>query len=143
MKVKGHFARFAGWAADRAGGPTSFVLALGLVVTWAALGPFFHFSEGWQITINSCTTIVTFLMVFLIQNTQNSDTKALQLKLDELIRATRGAHVALLDLEELDESELKYIRRKYDQLAADARRKMRSGGEDTDDPAIDLKDVAG
>ncbi|WP_197512355.1 low affinity iron permease family protein [Tessaracoccus coleopterorum] len=104
-----------------AGKATTFVAAVALVVLWAALGPIFGFSDTWQLVINTSTTIVTFLMVFLIQNTQNRDTAALQTKLDELIRVTANAHKALLDLEELDEEDITRIREPYERLAREAR----------------------
>ena len=109
-----------------------FALALGTVVVWAVSGPFFGFSDTWQLVINTGTTIVTFLMVFLIQNTQNRDTGAIQTKLDELIRAIEGAHNALLDLEELDDSEIEHIRRDYRNLATEARKAIEEGMKDTD-----------
>jgi low affinity Fe/Cu permease len=120
-----------------AGKPATFVVAVALVVVWAISGPMFHFSDTWQLVINTSTTIVTFLMVFLIQNTQNRDTAAMQIKLDELIRALDGAHNALLDLEELNEKDLQRFRRRYEQLAEEARNALRSGGTDTDSPFID------
>ncbi|GAB2896752.1 low affinity iron permease family protein [Paraburkholderia jirisanensis] len=120
-----------------AGRPVTFVIAVVLVVVWAISGPLFHFSDTWQLVINTSTTIVTFLMVFLIQNTQNRDTAAMQIKLDELIRALEGAHNALLDLEELDEKDLTRFRKRYEQLAESARDALRDGGTDTDSPFID------
>ena len=96
-------------------------MAAGLIVLWLVTGPIFGFSDTWQLVINTGTTIVTFLMVFLIQNTQNRDTEAMQIKLDELIRATVGAHNALLDLEELDQAKLDAYRDRYAALAAAAR----------------------
>src|SRR5581483_7524005 len=96
-------------------------VALLVVVAWAATGPLFKFSDTWQLVINTGTTIVTFLMVFLIQNTQNRDTHALQLKLDELIRSTKGAHNALMNLEDLTDEELHILRRRYLALAEEAR----------------------
>jgi low affinity Fe/Cu permease len=97
-------------------------------------GPLFAFSDTWQRVINTGTTIVTFLMVFLIQNTQNRDTQAIQVKLDELIRATSGAHNALMDLEELEESQLAAFRTRYETLATEARRRLALGDLDTDSP---------
>ena len=115
------FTRFANAASRFAGSPPSFVLALLVVLAWIVTGPIFDFSDTWQLVINTGTTIVTFLMVFLIQNSQNRDSKALQIKLDELIRATRGAHNKLLDLEELDEQELAAMHDRYEALAKRAR----------------------
>jgi low affinity Fe/Cu permease len=125
--------------AEITGKAKTFMLAAAVIVVWAASGPFFHYSDTWQLVINTSTTIITFLMVFLIQNTQNRDTKAMQLKLDELIRATAGAHNALLDLEELEEEELKLFLGRYEKLAAKAREKLRSGEQDTDSPDVDEK----
>ncbi|OQX68759.1 MAG: hypothetical protein B6A08_08765 [Sorangiineae bacterium NIC37A_2] len=125
-------------ATSRATGrPAAFVLALGTVLVWMITGPIFGFSDTWQLVINTGTTIVTFVMVFLIQSTQNRDTQALQVKLDELIRVTRGAHNALLDLEDLEEEELDRIRASYEELARAARDKLRTGERDTDAPEID------
>ena len=116
------------------GRQSTFLLAIGVIALWIVTGPIFGFSDTWQLVINTGTTIVTFLMVFLIQNTQNRDTAAIQLKLDELIRATKGAHNALLDLEELDEASLAEFRRKYESLAFDARGRLTRGETDTDTP---------
>jgi low affinity Fe/Cu permease len=116
------------------GRPVMFALAVGVVVVWIVTGPVFGFSDTWQLVINTGTTVVTFLMVFLIQNTQNRDTQAMQVKLDELIRVTKGAHNALLDLEELSEAELDIFRRKYQLLAALSREALGKGGTDTDVP---------
>ena len=116
--------------------PTTFLLALGAVLLWAVTGPIFGFSDTWQLVINTSTTIITFLMVFLIQNTQNRDTEAIQIKLDELIRATQGAHNALLNLEQLEDEELDKYLRSYSQLAKAAREKLRKGELDTDSPEI-------
>ena len=121
------FTRAAKWASHTAGRPMTFMIALAIIALWALTGPIFHFSDTWQLVINTSTTIVTFLMVFLIQNTQNRDTEALQIKLDELIRAIEGAHNALLDLEELDEEELEEIRSDYLKLAEAARLKLKQG----------------
>ena len=116
------------------GRPGTFLLACGVILAWIITGPLFDYSDTWQLVINTGTTIITFLMVFLIQNTQNRDTQAIQLKLDELIRATHGAHNALLDLEELDEKALEAFRVRYEALARDARNLQRAGGSDTDSP---------
>jgi low affinity Fe/Cu permease len=122
--------RVAHWC----GRPTTFLLALGVILVWILTGPIFGYSDTWQLVINTGTTIVTFLMVFLIQNTQNRDTAAIQLKLDELIRATNGAHNALLDLEELDEKMLEDFRTRYENLARAARGRLAQGLTDTDVP---------
>jgi low affinity Fe/Cu permease len=116
------------------GRPSTFLLAAGVIVLWVVTGPIFAFSDTWQLVINTGTTIVTFLMVFLIQNTQNRDTQAIQLKLDELIRATEGAHNALLDLEELDEKALEAFRTRYEALAKVARSDKAQGRSDTGTP---------
>lgn len=116
------------------GKPGTFLLALGVIVAWVVTGPLFHYSDTWQLVINTSTTIVTFLMVFLIQNTQNRDTAAIQLKLDELIRATQGAHNAILDLEELDEGALEAFRGRYEALARSARQQLVEGLADTGTP---------
>ena len=115
------------------GSSQAFAAAVGVIIGWALLGPVFHFSDTWQLVINTGTTIVTFLMVFLIQNTQNRDTAAIHIKLDELIRVTKG-HNALLDLEELDQEELDEFHARYEKLAAAARTRMDQGSEDTDSP---------
>jgi low affinity Fe/Cu permease len=125
------FTRFASGAARFSSSPYAFLVAALIVGTWLASGPAFGFSDTWQLVINTGTTIVTFLMVFLIQNAQYRDSEAIHVKLDELIRAMEGAHNALLDLEELDESELARIRRDYQDLARRAREAMEQGGADT------------
>jgi len=130
------FSDFARRLAVWTGRPVAFLAACGAVVLWAASGPFFGFSDTWQLVINTSTTIVTFLMVFLIQNTQNRDTEAMQIKLDELIRATQGAHNALLNLEHLEDEELEGYLEHYAELAEAARRKLRAGELDTDSPDI-------
>lgn len=116
------------------GRPGTFLLAVAVIAGWIVTGPIFGFSDTWQLVINTGTTIITFLMVFLIQNTQTQDTLAIQLKLDELIRATKGAHNALLDLEELEEAELTAFRDHYETLAANARIGLLQGIADTDTP---------
>src|SRR5512140_868500 len=115
------FMRFARWTSHVAGQPNTFGLAVLIIFIWAMTGPIFHFSDTWQLVINTGTTIVTFLMVFLIQNTQNREAEATQLKLDELIRAISGAKNTLLDLEEMDEAELESVRESYQKLASAAR----------------------
>ncbi len=118
------------------GQPAAFVVAVAVIVAWVCTGPLFGFSDTWQLVINTGTTIVTFLMVFLIQNTQNRDSEAIQIKLDELIRAIAGAHNALLDLEELEEKDLDRIRASYERLAERARADLRRGIVDTDIPEV-------
>jgi low affinity Fe/Cu permease len=114
------------------------VLAVAVVVVWAVTGPLFGFSNTWQLVINTGTTIVTFLMVFLIQSTQNRDSEAIQVKLDELIRSIQGAHTALLDLEELEEEELDRIHADYCRLAERARADLRRGKFDTGVPEVKI-----
>ena len=128
------YAALAKLSARAAGRPASFYVALGIIVLWLITGPLFGFSDTWQLVINTGTTIVTFLMVFLIQNTQNRDTEALHIKLDELIRATEGAHNALLDLEELTQEELDEFRSRYLAIAKVARARSLQGERDTDTP---------
>ena len=134
MYTTSPFTRFAKWTARTAGHPSSFLLALLIILAWTISGPLFHFSDTWQLVINTGTTIVTFLMVFLIQNTQNRDSAAIQLKLDELIRAMQGAHNALLDLEELTEADLDQLRAHYETLAQQARADLQRGLRDTGTP---------
>jgi low affinity Fe/Cu permease len=139
MKHANWFTHFASWTATASGRPQTFALACLIIVVWAVTGPLFAFSDTWQLVINTGTTIVTFLMVFLIQNTQNRDSRAMQLKLDELIRATEGAHNAVLDLEELTEEDLMRIRQLYCALAARARTNLERGLLDTDIPEIRIQ----
>ena len=137
MTRKSLFNRFAKWSAHATGQPAAFLLAGAVVIVWMVSGPLFHFSDTWQLVINTGTTIVTFLMVFLIQNTQNRDSAALQIKLDEIIRSMEGAHNAMLDLEELEETELEQIRDKYEALAAAARDKLGDMIGETGTPTIE------
>src|SRR5919198_759099 len=115
------FDLFARWVANASGHPGTFVIALLTVVVWAAMGPTFDYSDTWQLVINTGTTIITFLMVFVIQHTQNRDTQAIHLKLDELIRATKGAHNVMLDLEHMDDEYLERLRDIYERLGTKAR----------------------
>ena len=115
------FDRFAKWTSRAAGHPATFIAAVLILLVWAATGPIFGFDNTWQLVINTATTIITFVMVFLIQNTQNRDSAAMQLKLDELIRAMDGAHNGLLDLEELSSEDLARIRAGFEALAREAR----------------------
>lgn len=130
------FSRFAKVTSRAAGRPAAFILAVGVLLVWLVTGPLFGYSDSWQLVINTGTTIITFLMVFLIQNTQYRDAEAVQVKLDELLRSTKGAHNALLDLEELEQLELDRIRDEYAQLAKGARESLRRGGTDTDVPDV-------
>jgi low affinity Fe/Cu permease len=126
------FTGFAKWTSRATGRPSAFVVAALVILVWAVIGPVFGFSDTWQLVINTGTTIVTFLMVFLIQNTQNRDSEAVQLKLDELIRAHKGAHNGLLDLEELTEEELNIIKARYETLARQCREELKRGIVDTE-----------
>jgi low affinity Fe/Cu permease len=119
------FTRFAKATSHWAGRPVAFMVAVGVIAVWGITGPIFGYSDTWQLVINTGTTIVTFLMVFLIQNTQNRDAEAMHLKLDELIRVVEQAHDALLDLEELEDEELDAKREEYAQLARKARGELR------------------
>jgi low affinity Fe/Cu permease len=134
MQPSAWYSRFAKSAARFCGRPRVFVFAVAVILVWIITGPLFGFSDTWQLVINTGTTIITFLMVFLIQNTQNRDTEAIQVKLDELIRATKGAHNALLDLEELEEASLDAFKARYQALAAAARTNLESGNKDTGTP---------
>ncbi len=118
------FTRFSSWTAHTAGKPVIFAVACAIILAWGLSGPLFGYSDTWQLVINTGTTIITFLMVFVIQNSQNRDSAALQIKLDELIRALEGAENALLDLEELSDVELEKIRLQYEQLAERARAEL-------------------
>ena len=118
----------------------AFAAAVALILLWLVSGPLFRFSDTWQLVINTATTIVTFLMVFVIQNTQNRDGAALQIKIDELVRAVEGAHNGLLDLEELSEAELEVFRKKYVELAEAARNEIRSESE-TGTPRVDFPET--
>jgi low affinity Fe/Cu permease len=128
------YSRFSNAVSRFCGRPVVFALAVAVVVVWAMTGPLFDYSNTWQLVINTGTTIVTFLMVFVIQNTQMRDTEAMHLKLDELIRATEGAHTALLDLEELEEEKLLAYKRRYLELARKARENLKRGIIDTGCP---------
>jgi low affinity Fe/Cu permease len=124
-KSKSWFTRFTKWTARASGKSVTFIAAVLIIVAWAITGPIFGFSDTWQLIINTGTTIVTFLMVFLIQSTQNRDSEAMQVKLDELIHVMKGAQNALLDLEELEEEELDRIRDGYQKIAERARGELR------------------
>jgi low affinity Fe/Cu permease len=130
------FTRFSKWTARTTGNPLTFAGAVAIIVIWAVTGPIFHWSDTWQLVVNTGTTIVTFLMVFLIQSTQNRDAEAVHVKLDELLRVLPGAHNVLLDLEELEEHELDRLRAIYCKLAEEARRGVSQGRSDEGVPDI-------
>jgi len=132
------FDRFAKQAECSMGHPKAFVIAVGAILLWAVSGPFFHYSDTWQLVINTATTIVTFLMVFLIQNSQNRDSAAIQLKLNELIRTREGAHNMLLNLEELSLSDIQELTAHYEKLASCARNSIKQGKADTETPEVQL-----
>jgi low affinity Fe/Cu permease len=135
-KSRSCFTRFAKTTSRVAGSPGAFLVAVAVIVAWLISGPLFGFSDTWQLVINTATTIVTFVMVFLIQNTQYRDAEAVQVKLDELLRVSTGAHNALLDLEELEERELERIRAGYAKLAQRARERLQQGEPDTGVPDL-------
>jgi low affinity Fe/Cu permease len=136
MHRRSWFYGLARWTSHASGTPGAFALACLVIVVWLLTGSVFHFSDSWQLVINTGTTIVTFLMVFLIQNTQNRETEAIQLKLDELLRAVQGAHNALLDIEELSEEELDAMRARYAELARRAREDLQRGRGDVGTPEV-------
>lgn len=136
MNITSFYSYIARAVARVAGRPSTFVVALGSIILWIGSGPFFDFSDTWQLVINTATTIVTFLMVFLIQSTQNRDTEAIHLKLDELIRVTQGAHNRMLDLEVHEEHQLDELRKRYEQLARSAREGTTGSVEDTGTPEL-------
>ena len=128
---KGWFTCFAQQTAAAAGSPPAFLLAIGVVAVWALTGPIFHYSDVWQLVINTGTTIVTFLMVFLVQNAQNRDGKIIQLKLDELIRALEGAETAYVNMEDMSEAELEALHKKYMRLAEKAAKRTQEEHEES------------
>ncbi len=132
IKSTSWFTRFAKITARETGKPVTFLVAVAVILLWAITGPVFGFSDTWQLVINTGTTIITFLMVFLIQNTQNRDSEAIQIKLDELIRSIKGANNALLDLEELEEKDLDRIRADYEELAERSRGELYRDDDETD-----------
>jgi len=136
MKPISWYDQFSRQAARGAGRSITFTIACVVIFLWITTGPLFHYSDTWQLVINTATTIVTFLMVFLIQHTQNRDAEAVQIKLDELIRATKGAHNALLDLEELTEQQQDCFRDKYAAIAREAQQNLLAGQADTDSPEL-------
>jgi low affinity Fe/Cu permease len=140
-KPSNWFSELARSTARATGRPGAFLLASLVVLVWLLTGPLFHYSDTWQLVINTGTTIVTFLMVFLIQSTQNRDTESLQIKLDELIRVTEGAHNALLDLEELEELEFDQVRRTYRALAKSARAGLVQGIRDTGRAVLEGEEI--
>ncbi len=136
LSAKHPFSTFSRFVSSAAGHPITFFLAVLVIITWVVTGPIFGFNMTWQLTINTFTTIVTFLMVFLIQSSQNRDSQAMQIKLDELIRSDKDAHNTLLDLEELTEAELIKIKERYEHLAEDARRGLAKGKSDKGIPEV-------
>jgi low affinity Fe/Cu permease len=115
-KVRGLFRYCSQWICNAVGSPWAFGAAVLIIVAWGATGPIFHYSDTWQLVINTATTIITFLMVFLIQNTQNRDTRAVHLKLDELLRAVQGARTSLVNLESLSDEELDRLQKQFERV---------------------------
>ena len=136
--ANGWFDQLAKGIAWVVGRPTSFFISIGLIVVWAITGPFFSFNDTWQLVINTGTTIITFLMVFLIQNTQNRDTAAIHLKLDELIRAVKGARNSALNLEDKSEEELMRAREEYVKLAEEAHDELDERGVELPEPECEV-----
>ncbi len=130
------FSKFAKWISEKLGDARAFLCALFLVVAWALLGHYFNFSEAWQLAINTTTTVIVFLMVFLIQNTQNRDTMAIHLKLDEIIRAIEGANNELLKIEKLSDEELQVLHTRYEAFAANIKARIKDGKSDAPKPPV-------
>jgi len=131
------FSRFANWMSKFLGHAHSFNLAVLLIIVWLLTGPYYRYSDAWQLVVNTGTTIVTFLMVFLLQNTQNRDTIAIHLKLDEIIRSLKGAHNELLKVEELTDEELVELQKKYESLAAEIKKRKTAGKDIKGTPKIE------
>ena len=141
MKLRIWFAEAARATARYSGHPLAFSFAAAIVLIWGITGPIFHYSDTWQLVINTGTTIVTFLMVFLIQHTQNRDTIAIHIKLDELVRTMRSAHNSVVSLEDLDDVELEKLRKQYDAIAEEARKRASRGEKDTGSPMIHCEEI--
>jgi low affinity Fe/Cu permease len=116
MSLNERFRKFSVWTANALGSPWLFVANIFLILLWLACGPLFHFSDAWQLVVNTATSVITYLAVFLIQNTQNRDAKAIQLKLDELISSTEGARNRLVDLQDLTDEELEQLQKQFQEL---------------------------
>ena len=129
------FRKFAQTTSQAVGSSWAFILAVVIIIVWAITGPMFHFSDTWQLVINTGTTIITFLMVFLIQNTQNRDAKAIHLKLDELLKGVKGARTGLVNLEQLSDKELENLQKEFERLHEKVNHEHKSG----DEPQIALK----
>ncbi len=136
MDAPSVFTRMANWTARASGHPTAFFAAVIVVLAWLASGPLFHWTNSWQLIINTWTNILTLLMVFLIQNSQNRDSYAAQIKLNEIIRALEGAHNVLLSLDDLSEDDLEKVRARYAALADRAKRDLERGKSDTGSPQV-------
>ena len=134
-RLLGSFQKFARTVVHSSGHPMAFAIAIGIIVIWALTGPVFHFGDAWLLVINTAASIITFLMIFLIRNAQNRESEAVQLKLDELIRATNSAHNALLDIEELSEADLDRIKARFERLAKVAREDSVAGRPSAASPA--------
>jgi low affinity Fe/Cu permease len=133
LKRNSWFSRFSRNLSIYSGKAVTFFAAVLLIIVWGVSGPLFGFSDTWQLVINTSTTIVTFLMVFLIQNTQNRDTESIQIKLDEIIRALQGGNNAMMNLEELGEKELRTLKKRYEKLADIAQGELQEGQQEQDD----------
>ncbi len=142
MSSRASFIKISQRIAELTGHPYAFLGAVAVILIWAGSGPLFGFSDTWQLVINTGTTIITFLMVFLIQSTQNRDTEALHLKLDELIRATNGAHLVLMDIEKLEEEDFQAFRNVYNSIASEAREKLEMGQLDINCPDISMEHLS-